>query len=123
MSSKRNNYLFLIDEIFRGTNTVERIAAATSVLKYLAINNISLVTTHDIELQKLLNENFEMHHFCEQIEGEQHYFDYHIKPGPTSSRNAIKLLELKGYPESVVKEANDLAEEFTLNGDIVQTSV
>ena len=74
-----------------------------------------MVTTQDIELQKLLAEDFAMYHFCEQVENEQHYFDYHIKSGPTSSRNAIKLLELKGYPESVVKEANDLAEHFTLN--------
>jgi len=117
MSFEQNNYLFLIDEIFRGTNTIERIAASTSVLKKLSGKSIVFVTTHDVELQKLLSESFQMYHFSEQIEDGKHYFDYLIKPGPTSSRNAIKLLELKGYPESVVNEANELAEKFTLKGN------
>lgn len=123
MSSEQNNYLFLIDEIFRGTNTIERISAATSVLKYLSEKSNVFVTTHDVELQKLLAENYKMYHFSEQVEDGKHYFDYLIKPGPTSSRNAIKLLEIKGYPESVVNEANDLAQRFILNGKIEQALV
>jgi DNA mismatch repair ATPase MutS len=123
VSSNQNSYLFLVDEIFRGTNTIERIAAATSVLKHLTKYNLLLVTTHDIELQKLLDNKFDMYHFSEQIEDKKHYFNYQIQSGPTSSRNAIKLLELKGYPKNVVREANDLAEQFTLNGNLLQTLV
>ncbi len=109
-------FVFLIDEIFRGTNTVERIAAATSVLRHLPPNSVSMVTTHDIELQALLAKNFAMYHFSEQIKEGHHYFDYKIQDGPTSSRNAIHLLELKGYSTDVVQEAYGLAAKFTENG-------
>lgn len=106
------DYYFLIDEIFKGTNTVERVASASSVLKDLAAKSTVLVTTHDVELQDLLNELFKMYHFSEQVENDRHYFDYKLKSGPTKSRNAIKLLELKGYPSSIVDEANRLASRF-----------
>ncbi len=108
-SNTQRKFIFIIDEIFRGTNTIERISAATSVLKYLSDENYTFVTTHDIELQDLLTQYFEMHHFSEQVSNGHFYFDYKVKSGPCSSRNAIKLLELKGYPKEIVKEANDLA--------------
>ncbi|MFC1614234.1 hypothetical protein ACFL5K_02940 [Gemmatimonadota bacterium] len=101
--------LFLIDEIYRGTNTTERIASAMAVLRHLGECNIVLVTTHDIELQDLLKDSFDMYHFCEQVEGDRFYFDYKIKKGPTLSRNAIKLLELCGYPEKIISEASSQA--------------
>ena len=116
LGAQKNSYIFLIDEIFRGTNSLERIAAATSVLKQLSRNNISLVTTHDVELHKLLANEFVMHHFSEQIEDGRHFFDYRIQDGPTKSRNAIRLLELKGYPDHVVQEAYLLAEKFVESG-------
>jgi MutS-like protein len=103
------SYLFIIDEIFRGTNTIERISAATSVLKVLGGKNYTLVTTHDLELQELLKDTFDMYHFNEQVENGNHFFDYKLKTGPCSARNAIRLLELKGYPKEIVAEANKLA--------------
>jgi DNA mismatch repair ATPase MutS len=106
-------YLFLIDEIFRGTNTVERISAATSVLRYLSKYSFTLVTTHDIELQELLKENFDMYHFSEQVDDGRFYFDYKIKPGPCSTRNAIKLLELKGYPKEITDEAIEISKSVS----------
>ncbi len=112
LNEKANRYLFIIDEIYRGTNTMERIAASAAVLRHLAKNNYSLVTTHDIELKDLLDERFEMYHFSEQVENGRHFFDYRLKPGASSSRNAIKLLELKGYPKSIVEEANRLTEHY-----------
>lgn len=107
-----NQYLFLIDEIYRGTNTVERISASTAVLKYLSNSNLTFVTTHDIELQTLLGEKYEMKHFSECVDGNRFYFDYKIKDGPCKTRNAIKLLELSGYPQQVVTNAYRLAENF-----------
>lgn len=97
--------LFLIDEIFRGTNTLERLSAASSVLKYLGERGMVLVTTHDIELVHLLGDKYRMFHFQEQIKDGHHYFDYIIKPGTCRSRNAIKLLELYGYPAEIISEA------------------
>ena len=113
LSGDGKQYLFLIDEIYRGTITIERVAAATAVLKYLNRNNTVLVTTHDIELQDLLDKEYDMYHFSEQVSGDNYFFDYKIKKGPTKSRNAIKLLELSGYPESVTEHASSLAREFS----------
>lgn len=111
IDSATNNekYLFLIDEIFRGTNTIERLATSASVLKYLAKDNFVFVTTHDIELEQMLQNTFLMFHFSEQINEDNLFFDYKIKPGACKSGNAIKLLELMNYPEIIIKEANQIA--------------
>jgi len=114
-SEVKNKYLFLIDEIFRGTNTIERLAGSTAVLKYLDLNNKVFVTTHDVELQDLLNNNFKMYHFSEQIENDKFYFNYKIEEGPCSSGNAIKLLEIMNYPNSIISEANTIGKELLLN--------
>ncbi len=106
LAKEDNKHLFLIDEIFRGTNTVERLASSTAVLKFLGVNNRVFVTTHDIELQELLQNNFGMYHFCEQVDDGRFFFNYKIKQGPCSSGNAIKLLEIMQYPKSIVDEAN-----------------
>ncbi|MCU7494933.1 MAG: hypothetical protein HF314_14420 [Ignavibacteria bacterium] len=102
-------YVFIIDEIFRGTNTVERLGISASVLRRLNHNNLVLVTTHDIELQELLDNSFSMYHFNEQVEDDRYYFDFKIKEGPCSSGNAIRLLELTGYPSIVTEEARKIS--------------
>jgi DNA mismatch repair ATPase MutS len=106
------NYLFLIDEIFRGTNTVERLAISTSVLEFLNQHGKVLVTTHDIELQDLLLDTYEMYHFGDQVNGNKYLFNYKIQKGPCLSGNAIKLLEIKGYPKSITEKAKMLAKEL-----------
>lgn len=115
LSDSKSEYLFLIDEIFRGTNTVERLAASTAVLEYLNKSNFVLVTTHDIELQELLNGQYAMFHFSEQVEGNNYFYDYKIQHGTTSSGNAIKLLKIKGYPESIVRKAQELSRELLMS--------
>ena len=101
------NNLFVLDEIFKGTNTIERIAAGKAVLSALARNgNTVFASTHDLELADLLAGEYELYHFCEQIEQNRLHFDYLLKRGRLKHRNAIKLLELTGYPENVVAEAN-----------------
>ena len=119
LSGEKNKYLFLIDEIFRGTNTIERLASSTAVLKYLNVNNKVLVTTHDIELQDLLENNFKMFHFSEQVENDKFFFNYKIQTGPCSSGNAIKLLEIMGYPTSIISEANLIVKELLLDTSVV----
>jgi len=119
LSEGQNKYLFLIDEIFRGTNTIERLASSTAVLKYLDTNNKAFVTTHDIELQDLLDNNFKMFHFSEQVENGKFFFNYKIKEGPCSSGNAIKLLDIMKYPESITKEANSIVKELLLNSSLI----
>lgn len=103
----------VIDEILRGTNTIERIAASATVLKELATQNAFILgATHDIELTQILEGLYQNKHFQEQFEGDDIVFDYKVKEGPSTSRNAIKLLELHGYDEEVVSEAYQRVDYF-----------
>lgn len=102
----------IIDEIFKGTNTVERIAAAESFLEYLSDkeNVFVLAATHDMELTDLLKENFEFYHFSEEMEDDEIFFDYILKTGVATTTNAIELLRLHGFPDEVYKKAKEKAE-------------
>jgi len=111
-------YLFLIDELFRGTNTAERLAAAVAVLENLSKKGMVMVTTHDIELESRLREDFVMVHFREEIKEGIHFFDYRIHQGPCRSRNAIRLLQLIGYPPQLVQRAMDLLGKRDGAGDV-----
>jgi DNA mismatch repair ATPase MutS len=106
--------LFVLDEIYKGTNTLERIAASKAVLSTLARNNnMVFASTHDLELADLLSEEYELYHFCEQLDQGQLHFDYLLKHGKLKHRNAIKLLELEGYPINVIEEANIIVKRLT----------
>ena len=106
---------FLLDELFKGTNTVERIAIAKAVLSALAHkNSIVFASTHDVELASLLEDEYELFHFCECVADNTLSFDYKLKPGPVTERNAIRIIEMCGYPQEVVREAYRLSEEDVL---------
>jgi DNA mismatch repair ATPase MutS len=109
--------LCLIDEILRGTNTIERIAASSELLVYIAKRGmLCIAATHDIELCSMLGD-YDMKHFEETIEaGGNISFDYKIKKGPATSRNAIKLLDSMGFGKELVNRANDKANRYTNNG-------
>ena len=101
-----HQHLFLLDELFRGTNTTERVAAAYAVLAYLnRDSDLVVVATHDLELLDLLGSTFAAHHFREQIADDALSFDYVMRPGPSSTRNAIALLKYMKYPEALIADA------------------
>jgi DNA mismatch repair ATPase MutS len=104
--------VFLIDELFRGTNTPERVAAGKAVLESLGAHAQVLVTTHDVELQHLLGPSFLTFHFVENPELPE-VFDYRLHPGISTSKNAIKLLEKVGFPPAIVREARRLVDAST----------
>lgn len=106
-SNDEHPCLFILDEIFKGTNTVERISGGKAILSFLnKKNHIVLVSTHDIELTDLLvKENYELFHFSEFIENEQLIFDHKLKEGKLKTRNAIKILELYKYPTKIIADA------------------
>ncbi len=113
-SGQRN--LFLLDEIFKGTNTVERISGGKAVLSALARNNnLVFVSTHDIELTDLLADSYEQYHFSEIVDNSSVGFDYKLKEGKLRNRNAIRILELNGYPDAVIAEAKMLAQKLDGN--------
>jgi DNA mismatch repair ATPase MutS len=108
-SSKKEDQhnLFIIDELFKGTNTVERIAGAKGVLEYLMKGkNIVMVSTHDLELADLLSLQYDLYHFEESVGDNDYLFDYKIKKGVLRTRNAIRLLEKFGYPSEIIDSAN-----------------
>lgn len=99
--------LFVIDELFKGTNTPERIAGAKGVLEHLIEgNNLVFVSTHDLELSLLLSPAYSLYYFEEAVEAHGYVFDYKIKKGILKTRNAIRLLEVSGFPASVISAAN-----------------
>jgi DNA mismatch repair ATPase MutS len=103
-------YLFILDEVFKGTNTIERIAGAKAILSYLNKNeNIVFVSTHDIELAELLKTEYDLYHFVEDVENEKLVFDHKIKTGSLKTRNAIKILALANYPSTIIEEAKAIA--------------
>lgn len=133
--------LYLFDELFRGTNTLDRIGAASAVLAYLVRSPESgargqqsggrspvsevrspeeaqpepaegqgtrcfvLAATHDLELVSLLTPDYAVVHFADQLTDAGLQFDYKVRPGPTTTRNAIALLGVLGAPQEVVAEA------------------
>lgn len=106
--------LFVIDELFKGTNTLERIAGAKGVLEFLIQNeNMVMVATHDLELANLLSPEYSLFHFAEKVENGRYVFDYKIKTGVLQTKNAIRLLELFGYPEEVINSANQYLDSRT----------
>lgn len=111
----KNKYLnlFLLDEIFKGTNTVERISAGKAVLSALnKENNIVFVSTHDIELADLLKHEYDLYHFSEIVDHKTVDFDYKLKDGKLKNRNAIRILQINDYPESIINEAIEIAGEL-----------
>jgi len=105
--------LIIIDEIFRGTNTIERIAAAKSVLTYLTDNkNFVFVSTHDLELAELLDNDYAVYSFEESVNDTRLVFDYKMKTGVLKNKNGIAILETIGYPETVVEDAYIVSEEL-----------
>jgi len=112
-SKGENLNLFLLDEIFKGTNTVERISAGKAVLSSLnKENNIVFVSTHDIELADLLKTEYDLYHFNEIVDHKTVDFDYKLKEGKLKNRNAIRILQINDYPESIIKEAIEISEEL-----------
>lgn len=100
--------LCLLDEIFRGTNSLERSSASAEVLLYLARNNcIVFATTHEYELLEVVGGVFSNYHFSEEIkEAEGISFDYRLLDGPSTAYNAIRLLRHAGYPEEITEGAD-----------------
>ncbi len=108
-------HLFLLDEIFRGTNSTERHAISIEVYKYLANNkDIVLATTHDLQICNHLEDIYNNVHFREQIIDSSLVFDYKIHEGISTSRNAIELLRQVGYPDKLIDNARNLV-------DVVET--
>ncbi len=109
--------LCFVDEVLRGTNTIERIAASTQILKSLTGQNcLCFAATHDIELTHLLEKEYVNYHFSEEIEDNDINFSYKILNGRATTRNAIKLLGIMGYDSDIIHAAEETASAFLASG-------
>lgn len=97
--------MFLIDEIFRGTNNRERHIGSHAFIRALASrkNALGLIATHDLELTKLAEEipgiaNF---HFREEVGEGKMIFDYQLRAGPCPTTNALEIMRIEGLPVDI----------------------
>lgn len=98
----RRHLMCIFDELYRGTNSEERITAAYRVVKYIAKHNtLVFVATHDLELTEMLAQYCQNVHFSERVSDIGLEFDYKLKPGPATTRNAIALLRYLNYPAEI----------------------
>ena len=102
-----------VDEILKGTNTIERIAASSAVLKFLNGKDCLCITaSHDIELTHILKNEYDNYHFREHITDDGIHFDYKLKQGPSQTRNAIKLLHYMNFDSQIVEAAEKSVDKF-----------
>ena len=100
--------LCMIDEILRGTNTKERLAAAYAVLSYLAEKNcITVAATHDMELLERLQDVYACYYFKSEFKNHEILFDYQIHAGANVNQNAIQLLKYLGFPDEILSLAHE----------------
>ena len=110
--------LGIVDEVLRGTNTIERISASSQILRRIAGEEmIIFAATHDIELTYILDGVYRNLHFEEEVREKDVVFNYKLVEGRALSRNAIALLQIAGYDESVVYGARAQAERFEKTGE------
>lgn len=98
--NKREKIFILLDEILRGTNSVDRHTGSVALVKQLIKHNATaIIATHDLELATLKNEypeNIINYHFDVQVSNEELFFDYLLKPGVCNSLNASILMKKIG---------------------------
>jgi DNA mismatch repair ATPase MutS len=99
-SKKEKAMLFLIDEVFRGTNSHDRVTGAKSVLMNLNKSwIIGLISTHDFELCDFENDKsgrIVNYHFVETYSNNEIHFDYKLRPGRCKTTNAKYLMKMVG---------------------------
>lgn len=104
--AKNNNVLCVIDEILKGTNTHERIAASKAIMQNIAQHDcLALIATHDMELTE--NDAYKKYYFDSKVIDNDIVFDYSIHSGYGGKSNAIDLLELLGYPRQITNYAKE----------------
>ena len=93
--------LYLVDEIFRGTNNRERLIGSRAYVKALiGAGGIGLIATHDLDLATLAENQPRARnvHFRDDVADGQLTFDYRLRPGPSPTTNALKIMQIEGLP-------------------------
>lgn len=93
--------LFLIDEIFKGTNNRERLIGSRAYVHALVGHHcVGVISTHDLDLVRLADTlpNVKNYHFREEVLEGKMIFDYVMRPGPSPTTNALKIMQMEGLP-------------------------
>ena len=105
--------IFLLDEIFKGTNTIERISAGKAVLSALAKNNLVFVSTHDVELTDLLKDEYELYHFSEKVQEKNVDFDFDYDQIDITEKYIFNLNHIK-FVNKIIKTITKYNSEYLL---------
>ncbi|MHC5311067.1 MutS-related protein [Myroides sp. LJL116] len=115
-SQEDHHCFFILDELFKGTNTIERISGGVAVLNYL--NNAYctvLVSTHDLELAEYLeSKQYDLYYFDEKVLNGELIYDYKLKRGVVSHGNAIELMKRRDFPSIIIKEATQVKQTLVV---------
>ncbi|SHI28213.1 MutS domain V [Desulfosporosinus lacus DSM 15449] len=99
-SKASSNIFFLLDEIFKGTNSQDRHAGAKVLIQQLSkAGAMGMVSTHDLELGDMERESdrrIRNYHFREYYKNDEIHFDYKLRPGISTTRNAMYLIKMAG---------------------------
>ena len=115
-ANRGEKIICFVDEVLRGTNTVERVSASTEILNHFATmyngKVLCFAATHDIELTHLLENEYSNYHFEEEVVNEDVIFNYQLNKGRATSRNAIQLLKVMGYDDRIIEKARARADKL-----------
>lgn len=112
--------LLLIDEILKGTNSTERLAAAEEILRDIqGEKSMVFVATHDVGLAEALTKGYDCYHFTDQQQDGGRSFDYLLKKGIVQTTNALTTLQSLGFPEEIISKARKKVEDGTRSSVIL----
>ena len=114
---KSGFHYFFIDELFKGTNTIERIGSGLGIVRWLSgCNCLYMISSHDIELvvaSGAVNDNY---HFDSRYVDGKIVFDYQIKQGAAVTKNAVNTLKSLHFPSEITLTAQELIEQYEETG-------
>ena len=92
---------FLIDEIFKGTNSRERLIGGRAYIHHLSEQSgVGMIATHDLELGQLADQlpSLTNYHFRDDVTDGKMIFDYKLHLGLCTTTNALKIMRMEGLP-------------------------
>jgi DNA mismatch repair ATPase MutS len=103
--NKESFHLIIIDEIFRGTNSKDRVALASSILHYIAKeNSLVFVSTHDLKIVKYINNQYDSYYFDNEFIENKVIFDYKLRRGNQHNTNVLELLKALDFPKKIIDD-------------------
>jgi hypothetical protein len=90
---------FLLDEMFKGTNSKDRHKGGFSLIHQLReLDAFGIISTHDLELASLAGKHMLVtnYSFNSRIEGSELIFNYVLTPGLCKDFNASELMKKSG---------------------------